>query len=85
MSASSRAGSFADTGCGIAPSFQQATYVTNQSTELGRATVTKSPFPTPRAERSRARRLPWASSSARVSDAAAHVTAGRSGAAAARS
>ncbi len=58
MSASSRAGSFADTGCGIAPSFQHATYVITQSTELGRATVTKSPVSTPRAARSRARRLP---------------------------
>jgi len=47
----------ADTGCGIAPSFQQATQATNQSTELGTATVTNDPSPM----QASARRSPYSS------------------------
>src|SRR5271154_5136315 len=43
IASSSRAGSLAETGWGTAPIFQQAANATNQSTELGRATVIMSP------------------------------------------
>src|SRR5579875_1274739 len=44
---SSRSGSRDDTGCGIAPIFQQAANATNHAVELGRAIVTMSPTPAP--------------------------------------
>ena len=58
IAASSRPGSFADTGCGIAPIFQHARYATNQSTEFGTAIVTKSPSSIPYDCSSRPSRFP---------------------------
>ena len=58
MALSSRSGSRAETGWGIAPVFQQAATATYQSVEFGSAIVTMSPSPTPPSARSRARRVP---------------------------
>ena len=79
MARSSRSGSFDETGCGMAPIFQQAAHATNQSTELGRATVTMSPTPTPPAARSRARRFADNSSSSLVKVSSPQLIAGRFG------
>ncbi len=44
----SASGSRLLTGCGVAPSFHSATQASTNSTELGSATVTRSPRRTPR-------------------------------------
>src|SRR5258707_7111214 len=82
--ASSRPGRRAETGCGTAPSFQQATAASTNSTELGMAIVTRSSRPTPSAANARARRLLRRLSSPRVTEEPATVTAGRSGSSTAR-
>ena len=83
MAASSRAGSRADTGCGMAPIFHVATTATNQSTELGRAMVTRSPSFTPSSSSCRARASAANWSSARVMLRSPQVMAGAAGSAAA--
>src|SRR5689334_15192111 len=46
--ASSAGGSLAETGCGVAPSFQMAAHAMKYSTPFGRPMVTRSSTPTPR-------------------------------------
>src|SRR5262249_18544934 len=77
--ASSRPGRRAETGCGTAPSFQQATAASRNSTEFGSAIATRSSWPTPAAPNARASRLLRRSSWSRVTEAPATVIAGRSG------
>jgi hypothetical protein len=84
IAASSRAGSRADTGWGIAPMFQHATYAMNHSIEFGIATVTNSPCPTPDAWSSRPIRRASDCSSDLVIVVVPHVTAGASGRSSAR-
>src|SRR5664279_4433397 len=57
MPDNSASGSRADNGCGTAPSFQHARTASIHSMELGIATDTRSPWPTPKAAYARASRL----------------------------
>ena len=84
IAARSAAGSREEIGWGVAPSSHAASAAWTNSIPFGSASVTHEPGPTPRSANTDATRSTEATSSARVRVLASAVSAGRSGAAAAR-
>ena len=72
---SSALGRRAETGCGVAPSFQQAKQASMKPTLLGSAMVTKLPCSTPLAASARASRLVRRSSSPQLRRSSPQLTA----------